>query len=331
MRSNYEVEFSVIIPYFNDMDTIESCLQSVTNQVYPPAEVFVIDDHSEDFRFIQDLCHKYEVRLIRNESNMGSGNSRNLGILAASKKFVALLDADDMWDCRHLEIHSKLWKMAGGKVSVIGTKMRVIKSQNSHFFDNNLSSSEVELELRYLRPSDVAVKNPFFNSATSIFLSNPSKTTYYSAINPTYCEDYGLLYSFLRDGYQIGLSNAVTGTYLHRENSKSSKFQEVFSSRISVSLALITLDNVDSKLIRLKSWFVAYLVFLSSIKSQLNSGQDFSELSHVYFRGKFTFRLFLIAFRSRILWSILLSLNRFIGQKFMLRVMHRRNQFRNSL
>jgi len=329
MRSDHSIDFTVIIPYFNDVDTIKSCLESALNQVYPPRGIIVIDDHSVDYKFIQDLCRKYDIRLVRNESNMGSGYSRNLGINSSSTKFIAFLDADDMWDRHHLEIHSKLWKIASANVALVGTKMRISKNQNSYFFDHNSNSHDVDLELRYPRTSELAVKNPFFNSATSIFLPHATGSLYYGLQNPTFCEDYGLIFNFLKQGFDVALSNEVTGTYLVRADSKSTKHQLVFLSRLDIALGLISLKNVDSKLIRLNRSLVAYLVFLSSIKAQLNSGHDFHEISHVYFHRKFTFRMLLSAFRNRIIWSLLLTLNRFLAGSFMVRIMHRRSQFRN--
>ena len=105
MTSN---SISVVIPAYNAEKTIGRALKSVENQSLIPEEVIVIDDCSSDQtnaiirEFMKDsrLVIRHEVQSI----NSGASSARNAGWLLASGKYVAFLDADDMWHPNKLEI-----------------------------------------------------------------------------------------------------------------------------------------------------------------------------------------------------------------------------------
>jgi glycosyltransferase involved in cell wall biosynthesis len=101
---------SVIIPAYNAERTIRRALKSIENQTLLPKEVIVVDDCSSDRT--NEIIREYmkESRLvIRHEiqsTNSGAASARNAGWNIASEKYVAFLDADDMWHPRKLEIQS---------------------------------------------------------------------------------------------------------------------------------------------------------------------------------------------------------------------------------
>ena len=99
---------SVIIPAYNAEKTIRRALNSVENQTMLPKEVIVIDDCSSDQTntIIREYMSESKLN-IRHEiqaANAGAGSARNAGWLVASEKYLAFLDADDMWHPKKLEI-----------------------------------------------------------------------------------------------------------------------------------------------------------------------------------------------------------------------------------
>jgi glycosyltransferase involved in cell wall biosynthesis len=99
---------SVIIPAYNAEKTIRRALNSVENQTMLPKEVIVIDDCSSDQTnaIIREYMSESKLN-IRHEiqgANAGAGSARNAGWLVSSEKYVAFLDADDMWHPKKLEI-----------------------------------------------------------------------------------------------------------------------------------------------------------------------------------------------------------------------------------
>lgn len=89
---------SVIIPVYNAENYIKECLDSVLSQSLPELEVLCIDDCSTDRSvevISQEALRDARVVLIRNECNMGAGETRNRGIALAKGKYFFFLDADD--------------------------------------------------------------------------------------------------------------------------------------------------------------------------------------------------------------------------------------------
>jgi glycosyltransferase involved in cell wall biosynthesis len=99
---------SVIIPAYNAERSIQRALNSVENQTLPPKEVIVIDDHSVDRTgvIVREYmkASKLNIRYEFQSANSGAGSARNAGWLLSSGKYVAFLDADDMWHPKKLEI-----------------------------------------------------------------------------------------------------------------------------------------------------------------------------------------------------------------------------------
>jgi len=95
-------EVSVIIPAFNAGRTITAALQSVFAQTYRRYEVIVVDDGSTDDTALRVTEWGDRVQYVR-QANGGPGSARNEGIRRARGRFIAFLDADDVWMPRKLD------------------------------------------------------------------------------------------------------------------------------------------------------------------------------------------------------------------------------------
>lgn len=87
---------SVIIPCYNNADMLPSAVNSVLAQDYANIEVIVIDDGSTDesINVLKQFGDK--ITLIQQE-NQGPAAARNKGLQAASGKYIAFNDSDDLW------------------------------------------------------------------------------------------------------------------------------------------------------------------------------------------------------------------------------------------
>lgn len=96
---------SVVIPLYQTEFYIKEALDSVVEQTFTDFEVLVIDDGSRDEG--PDIARSYSDERITviTQKNRGLSGARNTGIRHAKGEFVALLDADDIWDVRKLEKH----------------------------------------------------------------------------------------------------------------------------------------------------------------------------------------------------------------------------------
>lgn len=94
---------SVIIPFLNAEKFIHEAIESVFAQTYDNWELFLVDDGSTDAstEIARSYAPRYpeKVRYLehRGHQNRGISASRNLGIGSAKGKYVAILDADDVW------------------------------------------------------------------------------------------------------------------------------------------------------------------------------------------------------------------------------------------
>jgi len=99
-------EVSVIIPVYNQTEYLTEALKSVFAQTYSDLEIIVVDDGSTEPVAPVIVRMEKQVRCIRVE-NGGVARARNIGIENASGEYIALLDADDLWFPRKIEIQMK--------------------------------------------------------------------------------------------------------------------------------------------------------------------------------------------------------------------------------
>lgn len=99
--------FTVVVPLFNTERYIQATLESIRAQTFGDYEVVVVDDASTDGGpgiVREAMANDARIRMVT-QDNRGLAGARNTGIRAARGRYVALLDADDLWLPRKLELH----------------------------------------------------------------------------------------------------------------------------------------------------------------------------------------------------------------------------------
>jgi len=87
---------SVIIPTYNRGWIIKEAIDSVLAQEYINYELIVVDDGSIDDT--HDILNSYQKNfLVLRQNNKRVSAARNRGFAAASGRFIAFLDSDDIW------------------------------------------------------------------------------------------------------------------------------------------------------------------------------------------------------------------------------------------
>ena len=95
---------SIITPSFNSSRFIQDCIDSVLSQTYNNWELLIVDDFSSDNS--SELVKRYNddrILLIELKKNVGASEARNIAIRKAKGKYIAFLDADDIWAPQKLE------------------------------------------------------------------------------------------------------------------------------------------------------------------------------------------------------------------------------------
>jgi len=84
---------------------VAEAIKSALAQTCPPAEIIVVDDGSTDRTGEVARSFGDKVRCISQE-NRGVGAARNTGLQHARGSLIALLDSDDLWAERKLELQA---------------------------------------------------------------------------------------------------------------------------------------------------------------------------------------------------------------------------------
>ncbi len=96
---------SVIMPAYNAEKYIKASVQSVLEQSYDRFEFIIVNDFSTDnTASIVGLCDDKRIRLYHHDQNRGPGAARNTAIENSRGKWIALIDADDLWHKDRLKI-----------------------------------------------------------------------------------------------------------------------------------------------------------------------------------------------------------------------------------
>jgi len=109
---HYDDLISVIIPTFNRSDKLPNAINSIINQTYPNIEIIVVDDGSTDDtpKIMEKYKHVDNLKYIRYKENKGVGYARNMGLINAKGKYIAINDSDDISLCNRLEKEYKMIK-----------------------------------------------------------------------------------------------------------------------------------------------------------------------------------------------------------------------------
>lgn len=97
---------SIITPLHNAEAYISNTIGSVLHQTHQKWELIIVDDMSEDdsVQIVENFSkNEARIKLIRLRENSGAAVARNTAIEAASGRYIAFLDSDDVWLPEKLE------------------------------------------------------------------------------------------------------------------------------------------------------------------------------------------------------------------------------------
>lgn len=114
-------EFSVVIPAYNAAAYLAEAIGSVLSQDGQPAlEVIVVNDGSTDETAAVATAFSGQGVQLVHRVNGGIAAARNTGIRQARGRFIAFLDADDLWSADKLAAQRRLLEQRDGPDCVFG-------------------------------------------------------------------------------------------------------------------------------------------------------------------------------------------------------------------
>lgn len=149
---------TIVIPTFNRKDDLLECLRTLLNSSYGSMETIVVDNASTDGTYDAVKQMFPNVKLIKNDRNLGATGGRNKGAIEAKGDYLLFLDHDMIIDKQMIEELMKAIEadpgigMAGAvvyyydepsKVWAAGTSINMLNGK-VHF--NNISPKEAGID-----------------------------------------------------------------------------------------------------------------------------------------------------------------------------------------
>lgn len=108
MEAKLDERISVIVPVYHVEKYIVETMECVRRQTYANWELLLVEDCGGDrcAELIEQYIKKTgdeRIRLICQPSNMGAAAARNRALEEAKGRYIAYLDADDLWEPDKLE------------------------------------------------------------------------------------------------------------------------------------------------------------------------------------------------------------------------------------
>lgn len=134
---------SIIIPCYNAEKFITETIQSVLNQTYTDWELIIIDDGSKDnsSKIVASFLSDPRISYFYQE-NTGVSIARNNGISKVNGKYIAFLDADDIWTDSNLE--EKINKLQNDEIDYVFSDKEHINEDSSSM---NIFSKGTDINL----------------------------------------------------------------------------------------------------------------------------------------------------------------------------------------
>lgn len=208
----YNNLISIITPSYNSEKFISKTIESVLSQTYTNWEMIIVDDCSPDNsnEIIEEYCKKdSRVKLIKLEKNSGPARARNTAIKEAKGRYIAFLDADDLWLPDKLEKQIKF--MNENNLSFTYSAYKLIDEE-----DNDLGVFIPREELTYediLKTNDIGCLTAIYDTEKlgKVYMPNILKR-----------QDYGLWLKILKEIKETKGIVEPLAIYRIRKNSVSS-------------------------------------------------------------------------------------------------------------
>lgn len=168
---------SIIVPFYNQEQYLERCINSILNQTYKNLQIILIDDGSTDSSF--SICENYKLSdnriILIKQNNQGVSSARNKGLSLATGDFITFVDGDDWIDINTYEKAIHCYKTTNADVICWGVKCikdnKVVLIQNraTSLFSQNpiLELSEIpnyRSIWNKLIKKEIALRNSFMEN-----------------------------------------------------------------------------------------------------------------------------------------------------------------------
>lgn len=208
------VKFSIIIPVYNIGEYLERCLNSVKNQTFKATQVIIVCDKSNDNseiivdKFIKENRNFEKIYV----ENTGLSEARNIGIKNVKGEYFLLLDGDDFFDKKLLEVLS----------NNLFDEPELIRFQVREVFnDKKIEYEEAPFESMKGTEAFNAIINYHFieNAWSYCYKASFFKKNKFKFMKDCIAEDYGLIPLVIAKANKVKSIDFIGYNYVQRKNS----------------------------------------------------------------------------------------------------------------
>lgn len=139
--SNKAVTYAAILCTYNSEETVLAALSAILNQSTKPNEIIIIDDCSQDST--TEIIHNAikalpEVKLIKNEINLGQSASRNKGAQITNSEILVFFDDDDISKPERAQAHIQMYQ-GSADISFVSSTKKYANCYSVECINQNLS------------------------------------------------------------------------------------------------------------------------------------------------------------------------------------------------
>jgi len=201
-----ELLVSIIVVSWNSEQYVVNCIKSLQEQSYSNLEIILVDNASSDNSVSLVERNFSNVKIIKNEQNVGFAEGNNIGIKFAKGEFIGLLNPDAIADPNWVkilidELNDENIAAASGKIFYLSDKLEKKsvfctwpKINPFSAVPYNFNDDEPKSRVDYLSGAAMIVKKQVINK---IGLMDPDYFLYFEETDwcaRMICAGYDLLY-----------------------------------------------------------------------------------------------------------------------------------------
>ncbi|MDD3269642.1 MAG: glycosyltransferase [Syntrophomonadaceae bacterium] len=272
---------SVLMPVYNGERYLPEAIDSIINQTMPDFEfIIVLDPSDDDSKNIAESYTDSRIILIKNVVKQGLARSLNQGLLIASGKYVARMDADDISVPERLERQFDFMERNPG-IGISGTSVKTI-GNHAGMVINHTSDPEMIRSFMLFQPH---MTHP------TVIMRRSLIEQYNFSYDPTFAraEDYKLWSIYSRLFPLSNLNEVLLFYRLHTENAQKLDFAEhqKFAGLVRLEeLSRLGIAATDQEFALHQALsilrFVPSVIFAADCRQWLNKLEKANQNSHYY-------------------------------------------------
>jgi teichuronic acid biosynthesis glycosyltransferase TuaG len=244
---DFEKKVSIIMPAYNAGKYIADAIESVLNQTFTNWELIIVDDESTDdtAEIVRRYQEKWPSIIYRWQKNSKQGKTRNEAIRLSQGRYLAFMDADDLW------VPDKLAR----QVEMLTEQKADVVFGYAYLIDNGIKTLKRTGRGLGLYKDGTAVD--FFLYHEALVISTVIATReailkvecFVEDVNIQYCEDWHIWLKLALQGFSFYTDSNVVSYYrVHSESAAKTEKE----ANVKFLLALLDLhykypENPDVK------------------------------------------------------------------------------------